>query len=179
MSDETHSDPDGRRGAGNGQPIVVGVGASPGSLDSIEAFLSALTLPPDIAVVLVLQHREALDEDRLQAALRGRKLKAVRPGDGEPVEGGKLYLCDPGFITALQDGHFTVREADEEPGERGTIDSFLVSLAEERAEEAIGIVLAGTGSEGTLGVSTLKDQGGLAIAQREPSSEANPHVEGY
>ncbi|MGE5158644.1 MAG: CheR family methyltransferase, partial [Gemmatimonas sp.] len=64
--------------------------------------------------------------------------------------------------------------AEQAPGERATIDSFLVSLAEDRAEQSIGIILAGTGGDGTLGVATLKDHGGLAIAE-QTSQDASDH----
>src|SRR5262249_18360874 len=73
--------------------------------------------------------------------------------------------------------HFAVRPAMQARGERATIDSFLVSLAEERAEESIGVVLAGTGGDGTLGVATLKDHGGLAIAERTAPDERPDHPE--
>ena len=70
------------------------------------------------------------------------------------------------MITTIQGGRFGVRPAEQAPGERATIDSFLVSLAEERAEQSIGVVLSGIGGDGTLGTATLKDHGGLAIAER-------------
>ncbi|HEU4357473.1 MAG TPA: CheR family methyltransferase, partial [Xanthobacteraceae bacterium] len=66
-----------------------------------------------------------------------------------------------------------VRPAQQAPGERATIDSFLVSLAEERAERSIGVVLAGTGGDGTLGTATLKDHGGLALAEKGASEESS------
>ena len=65
----------------------------------------------------------------------------------------------------MRRGAFRVSAAQQEPGERGTIDSFLVSLAEEFREEAIGIVFAETSGDGTLGVAALKENGCLAIAE--------------
>src|SRR5262245_33325186 len=156
------------------RPLIVGVGASASAAASIERFLSRLTLDPDQAVVLVIQHREALDAKRLQQFLQKMDgIKIAEIHDGTTVLGGTLYLCGPNVITTVQDGKFAVRAAEQAPGERATIDSFLVSLGEERAEEAIGVVLAGTGGDGTLGVATLKDHGGLAIAERVhlPDSE--------
>jgi two-component system CheB/CheR fusion protein len=155
-------------------PLIVGVGASASATASIERFLSRLTLEPDQAVVLVIQHREALDEKRLRQFLRkidGVVISEIH--DGTTAKGGTLYLCGPNVITTVQDGKFAVRAAEQAPGERATIDSFLVSLGEERAEKAIGVVLAGTGGDGTLGVATLKDHGGLTIAERvhPPDSE--------
>ncbi len=130
----------------------------------------------DLAIALVVQHREALNETALRETLdRFDRFEIVSIEHGMPVAGGMVYLCEPDQITTIHDGHFAVRKAEQAPGERGTIDSFLVSLAEDRAEEAIGVVLAGTGGDGTLGVAALREHGGLAIAERAPG--ADEHLE--
>ncbi|MGY3621044.1 CheR family methyltransferase [Bradyrhizobium sp. USDA 10063] len=148
-------------------PLVIGVGASASAMDSIERFFSKLTLNSDQAVVLVLQHREAFDDGRLREMLqRSDSSQLSEIQDGVAIEGGTIYLCPTDRIATIQGDRLAIRKAEQAPGERATIDSFLVSLAEERAEEAIGVVLAGTGGDGTLGVATLKDHGGLAIAER-------------
>ncbi|WP_407158654.1 CheR family methyltransferase [Bradyrhizobium sp. STM 3557] len=148
------------------RPLIIGVGASTGNTASLERFLSKLALGNDLSAVLVLQMREALDESRLRNVLRpldGVRLEMLQ--DGAEIQGRTIYLCPPNMIATLQGDRFSVRSAEQAPGERATIDSFLVSLAEERAEQSIGVVLSGTGGEGTLGVATLKDHGGLAIAE--------------
>ncbi|VIO65146.1 Blue-light-activated histidine kinase 1 [Bradyrhizobium ivorense] len=170
--------------AGDGErqskaPLIIGVGASAAALDSMDRFFSRLRLNPDQAVVLVLQYRDAVEDARLHDVLRrseGARLFDIK--DGQTADGGAIYLCPSDMITTIHDGRFVVRRAAQAPGERATIDSFLVSLAEERAEQSIGVVLAGTGADGTLGVATLKDHGGLAIAERTENEQANPHNEG-
>ena len=167
--------------AGKRVPVVVGVGASAAAPDSIDRFFSTFSLSPDQATVLVVQHREALNEERLREALR--KLDGVPIADvhdGALIDGGAVYLCGIDRITTVHNGRFSVRPAEQVPGERGTVDSFLVSLAEDRAEEAIGLILAGTGGDGTLGVAALKDHGGLAVAESDPDGRpaqvANGHT---
>lgn len=158
-------------------PLIIGVGASPGALDSIERFFAKLTVGVDQAVVLALQHHEAFDEPRLRNVVRnspGGKIAEV--ADGHPIEGGAIYLCPTAMITTIQGDRFALRKAEQAPGERATIDSFLVSLAEERAEQSIGVLLAGTGSDGTLGTATLKDHGGLAIAEKVEGPEQAEHL---
>src|SRR5215469_13819873 len=148
-------------------PLVIGVGASASTMSSIERFFSKFSLDAEQAIVLVLQHREAFDEGWLRgvlARLDGTRL--AEPRDGADIEGGTIYLCAADAITTIQNDRFGVRPAQQAPGERATIDSFLVSLAEERAEQSIGVVLAGTGGDGTLGTATLKDHGGLALAEK-------------
>lgn len=154
-------------------PLIIGVGASAGAVDSIERFFGKLTLGDDQAVVLVLQNREALTDERLRALIRraeGARLSEI--SDGTTVEGGTIYLSPMAMITTIQGGRLAVRKAEQGPGERATIDSFLVSLAEERAEQSIGVLLSGTGGDGTLGAATLKDHGGLAIAEKVTEDEA-------
>lgn len=159
-------------------PLVVGIGASVAAIDSVERFFSKFVNEEDQAVVLVLQHHEAFDDSRLQTILsRSPGARLAEAADGALIEGGTIYLAPTAMITTVHGDRFAVRKAEQEPGERATIDSFLISLAEERAEHAIGVVLAGTGGEGTLGVATLKDHGGLAIAEKAGGDEASDLAE--
>ncbi len=159
-------------------PLVIGVGASAGTMSSIERFFAKFSLDAGQAIVLVLQHREAFDERWLRGILeRLDGTRLAEPRDGAEIEGGTIYLCAVDAITTIQNGRFAVRPAQQAPGERATIDSFLVSLAEERAEQSIGVVLAGTGGDGTLGVATLKDHGGLALSEKTGDESADRLVD--
>lgn len=161
------------------RPLIVGVGASPSNTGSLERFLSKLALGNDLAVVLVLQHREALDEEWLHGVLRPLTSVTVKNlADGAEIEGQTIYLCPPNMIATVHGDHFGVRPAEQAPGERATIDSFLVSLAEGWAERSIGVILSGTGGEGTLGVATLKNHGGLAIAEQVAGDESEGVMDG-
>lgn len=151
--------------------LIIGVGASPGSLDSIARLFARLTVGADQAIVLALQHHQAFDEPRLREAVRNSNGKVAGIADGHAIEGGTIYLCPPAMITTIRDGRFVLRKAGQAPGERATIDGFLVSLAEESAERSIGVLLAGTGDDGMFGTATLKEHGGLAIAERGVSAE--------
>ena len=156
-------------------PLIVGVGASPGSLGSIARFFAKLTVGTDLTIVLTLGHHEVFDEVR-EAVRKANGGKIAEIADGHAIEGGTIYLCPPAMITTIRNGRFAVRKAEQSPGERAIIDSFLVSLAEERAEQSIGILLAGTGGDGTLGTATLKDHGGLAITEGVASPEQAAHL---
>jgi len=155
-------------------PLVIGVGVSASTMNSIERFFSKFSLDAEQAMVFVLQHREAFDEAWLRGVLEhldGTKL--AEPHDGGEIEGGTIYLCAADAITTIQNDRFAVRPAQQAPGERATIDSFLVSLAEARAEQSIGVVLAGTGGDGTLGLATLKDHGGLALSEKTANESSD------
>ena len=167
---------DSREEAGRRPPVVVGLGASAASIASIARFFSTFSRSPDQAIVIVVQHREALHEQRLREMLDQLTISEVQ--DGAEIEGGAVYLCATDRITTVQDARFQVRPAEQAPGERGTIDSFLVSLAQDRAEEAVGVILAGTGGDGTLGVAALKERGGLAIGERDPEGRSTQVANG-
>src|SRR4051794_6623422 len=172
-----------RTASGDGErqakaPLIIGVGASAGAIDSIERFFAKLTLGDDQAIVLVLQNREALTDERLRgliARAEGAELSEIN--DGTTVEGGTIYLSPVAMITTIHGGRLAVRKAEQGPGERATIDSFLVSLAEERAEQSIGVLLSGTDGDGTLGTATLKDHGGLAIAEKVDGDDSEHLVD--
>jgi two-component system, chemotaxis family, CheB/CheR fusion protein len=153
------------------KPLIIGLGASASATDSLERFFSKLSLAADETIVLVTQHRETLDEAWIRAQIQSLDgIRIVPAADGAEIEGKTIYLCPASMITTLLGDRFAIRAAEQAPGERATIDSFLISLAEDRAEQSIGVILAGTGSDGTLGVATLKDHGGLAIAERMPGA---------
>jgi two-component system, chemotaxis family, CheB/CheR fusion protein len=153
---------------GAGMPVVIGIGASAAAVGSLIKLFEKMAAGVDQAIIVVLQHREALDEQVLRQALASRNGDLSLIDHGAPVEGGRIYLSLPNVIVTLEDGRFRTRPAEERPGSRGTIDSFLVSLAEDRGESALGVVLQGTAGDGTLGLATLKERGGLTIVEQGP-----------
>ncbi|WP_201833799.1 CheR family methyltransferase [Microvirga zambiensis] len=150
--------------AGTSVGLIVAIGASGAHSRPVERLLSDLSLDEGIAVVLVFQHREALDEERFSQVLaeHGRELTLAA---GAPLERGKIYWPAPNTILTLEDGHFRSRAAQENPGERATIDSFLVSAAHDQERDVIGVILSGTGGDGILGFAALKEAGGLTLAE--------------
>ncbi|ACL58661.1 CheR family methyltransferase [Methylobacterium nodulans] len=145
--------------------VIVAVSASGASPRSLEFLLAHLPPQDRAALVVVLQHRDGLDEERLRLATAqgGRTLTPV--ADGAPVVPGRVYLPDPNLIVTVDGDRFRTRPADRAPGERGTIDSLLVSLARDEERRIVAVALAGTDGDGTLGVKTIKEAGGLALAE--------------
>ncbi|MGY2053123.1 CheR family methyltransferase [Methylobacterium sp. JK268] len=163
------------RSDGTDEPvdIVLAVSASAVSPASLEALLARPLPSRGVAIVLVLQNRELLDEDRLRLALApsGRVLTPI--ADGLPLAAGRIYLPAPDAIVAIEGGRFRSRPAEQAPGERGVIDSLLVSLGREEDRRAIVVALAGTDGDGTLGVRMIKEAGGLALAERPEEARAD------
>jgi two-component system, chemotaxis family, CheB/CheR fusion protein len=145
--------------------IIVAIAGSAARTGSLEALLSQLQMTDRMAAVVVLQHREALDEARLRDRLSDAGVRLDPVADGAPIEPGHVYLPDANLILGAVDGHFEARPATQSPGERGTIDSFLASLAKNEEGRVIAVLLDGTGGDGTLGVAAVKEAGGLTLAE--------------
>ncbi|MGX7708562.1 CheR family methyltransferase [Methylobacterium sp. Gmos1] len=154
-------------------PVIVGVGAAGVAIDSLERFLAHAPEMPDVAVVVALQQREAIDETRWRTVLaRAVALPQAPVGEGVAVEAGHLYLLPEGGIVTLSQGRFRLAPETDGPNGRGGLDTFLVALGEDQGANAVAVVLAGTGSDGTLGVTAVKAAGGLTLA--EPQGDEGP-----
>ncbi|OAH18376.1 CheR family methyltransferase [Methylorubrum populi] len=158
--------------AEDGKPVVVALCASAANTRSLVHLLQQLPARPDTAIIVVLQHRETLDAADFGHALEaaGHELNVV--AQDMPLAPGRLYLPDPNVIVSVEGDHFRVRPAEQRFGERGTIDSFLVSLLGETDGRTISVVLAGTGSDGTLGFKAVKEMGGIALAEETEESRS-------
>ncbi len=87
------------------------------------------------------------------------------PSDGQIVEAQHVYVLPASAILTIRDGRLRLRRTGPDDHERAPIDVFFTSLAQDQAEHAIGIVLSGGGSDGTLGLKAIKENGGLTVAQ--------------
>ncbi len=144
--------------------VFLAVSASAADTRSLQYLLTQLPHLDAVATVVVLQHRDALDDDGFRPILAtaGRELADVR--DGEAVEGGRTYLIGADLVVGVENGRFRTRPADEFGG-RGIIDSFLVSVARDEDGRNIAVALAGTDGDGTLGFRAIKEAGGLTLAE--------------
>jgi two-component system CheB/CheR fusion protein len=148
---------------------VVGVGASAGGMDAFKALVKAIPENSGMAFILI-QHLapqyESILPDLLQ---RVTKLPVVEITDNIKVLPDHIYVIPSNQVLTANDGVLQLEQRTH--GERvNTIDVFFTSLAEIHQQHAIGVVLSGTGSDGTLGLKTIKDQGGITVAQDEASA---------
>jgi two-component system CheB/CheR fusion protein len=93
--------------------------------------------------------------------------------DGMVVQPNCAYIIPPGRDMAFLNGTLQLLEPSEPRGQRLPIDFFFRSLALDQHERAIGIVLSGTGSDGTMGVRAIKGEGGMVMAQNTASTECD------
>jgi two-component system, chemotaxis family, CheB/CheR fusion protein len=144
---------------------IVGIGASAGGLAAFEQLFS--NLPPDTGLAyVVIQHLSAPHKSILPEILqRFTAMPVVQVTDGIQVQPNCVYVIPPSNNLALMDGHLILLKPPTEHAYRFPIDLFFRSLAEGRGSSAIGIVLSGTASDGSLGIKNIKAMGGLTIAQ--------------
>jgi two-component system CheB/CheR fusion protein len=91
--------------------------------------------------------------------------------DGVVVRPNCVYVIPPGFDMALLNGTLQLLEPTKSLGHRMTIDFFFSSLAQDQRERSIGIILTGTGSDGTQGIRAIKSEGGMVMVQEPTSAE--------
>ncbi|MFK8025452.1 MAG: chemotaxis protein CheB, partial [Ilumatobacter sp.] len=154
-----------------GEPVVVGVGASAGGLRALQQLVAHLDAGSSMAFV-VAQHVSADYRSMMVDLLARHSTLPVLPAeDGQVLVGGRIYACPPGFHITLKDGDIVSLSPVDESiyMTKPSIDLFFKSLAEVKGARAIGVILSGTGTDGTSGVGAIKDVDGFSIAQ-EPSS---------
>ena len=152
--------------------VVLSITASAARTSSLEHLLTEFDLNPATAAVVVLQYREALDENAFFSVMKSAGKKITRLDSDGPIRSGEIYLVEPDMIVTIAGGKFDVRPSNGSAGERGTIDSFLVALAREEQFSCVAVALAGTDGDGTLGFKTIKETGGLALAEENEESQS-------
>ncbi|MER2623735.1 MAG: CheR family methyltransferase [Accumulibacter sp.] len=152
---------------------IVGIGASAGGLSAFEAFFSGMPADSDPGMAFVLVQHLAPDHKSILADLirRYTRMQVFEVEDGMPVRVNCAYIIPPNFDMAFLNGTLQLLEPSEPRGRRLPIDFFFRSLAQDQHQLAIGIVLSGTGSDGTLGVRAIKGEAGMVMAQSPETTE--------
>src|SRR5499427_9097231 len=143
---------------------IVGVGASAGGVEALEYLFKAMPHEPGMAFVIVTHlapHRESMLPEILA---RDTRMPVLIAEHDQEIRPNHVYVVPADKVLDIRKGHLGVR-AMAETHERTPIDSFFAALAEDQGEYAIGIVLSGAGSDGTLGIKAIKEHGGLTLAQ--------------
>jgi len=149
---------------------VTGIGASAGGLEAFARLLPAI--PPDTGMAFVLvQHLASDHKSLLPEILAGiSKIPVTEASDGVVVKPGHIFVNPPGFDMALRHGVLHLTRQESAHGLHHPIDVFFVSLAADLGNRAIGVVLSGTGTDGTLGLAEIKSVGGITLVQSEDSA---------
>lgn len=161
-----------------GKPALnfVAIGASAGGLDACTRLVGAMPTGHGIAMMLV-QHLDPNHDSLMVDLLANRTQYATEEAvQGAEILADHLYIIPPGQYLTVGDGRLHLEPPPDQHGTRLPFDVLLESLARASGKRSIGIVLSGTGSDGSLGLQSLKNAGGYCIAQepREAGYDAMP-----
>ena len=143
---------------------VAGVGASAGGLEALKIFLENLSPSTGMAFVII-QHLSPSNESILREILEKKTtMPVIQVEDGVKIQTNHIYVIPPNTCMSIVDGHLTLS-----PREKGKlflpIDFFFTNLGRVYQNRAIGIILSGSGSDGTVGAKDIKAEGGITFAQ--------------
>jgi two-component system CheB/CheR fusion protein len=148
---------------------IVGIGASAGGLEAFEQFFHACPADTGMGFVLV-PHLDPGHVSLLTEILqRSTAMPVVQVADQMAIAPNQVYIIPPNREMAILNGVLQLSVPELARGQRMPIDAFLRSLADDQAERAIGIVLSGTATDGTLGLRAILGGGGVCMVQ-EPTS---------
>jgi two-component system CheB/CheR fusion protein len=150
-------------------PAVVGIGASAGGLEALEQFLRNIPDRSGLAYVVV-QHLDPQHKGSLVVLLqRATPLPVSEIADGTPVEADHVYVIPPGKDLAIM--HGTLHLLPHTAPRLLPVDFFFRALAEDQGDQAIGVVLSGMGSDGSLGLRAIKEKAGGTFVQSLASAK--------
>ena len=151
-------------------PLVIGIGASAGGLEALQQFFSCM--PPNSGLSFVVVQHLSPDYKSLMADILSKhtEMQVYQAENYMAVEADTVYLIPPKKFMTIKGGKLIL--TDYAPVTLNhPIDIFFASLAEEKREHSIVVVLSGTGTDGTNGVKFVKEYGGLVIAQAPESAK--------
>jgi two-component system, chemotaxis family, CheB/CheR fusion protein len=150
---------------------IVGIGASAGGLAALKTFFERVPEDSGLAYVIVV-HLSPKHESHLAELLQPHVHIPVRQvTETLSLEPNQVYVIPPNANLDTIDTHLRLTQLEERRLERAPIDHFFRTLAKTHDGEAIGVILTGSGSDGTLGLREIKERGGLAIVQDPAEAE--------
>jgi two-component system, chemotaxis family, CheB/CheR fusion protein len=150
---------------------IVGIGASAGGLETLNAFFSIM--PPDSNMAFVVIQHLSPQHESIMASLVNKKTRMTvsQIEDGTKIEPNHVYLNPPGKNVAIFNRRLHLMELIKTNVINMPVDFFFRSLSEDRGEKAIGIILSGTASDGTLGIRAIKGEGGMVMVQQPDTAK--------
>lgn len=144
---------------------IVGIGASAGGLEALEQFFSGMPKNSGMAFVVV-QHLDPSHTGVMPELLqRATSMKVTQVTDHLKVKPDNVYVIPPNKSLSLLNGYLHLFDPTESRGLRLPIDIFFHSLADDRQETSIGIILSGMGSDGSKGLRAIKEKNGIVLVQ--------------
>jgi two-component system CheB/CheR fusion protein len=150
---------------------MVGIGASAGGLQAVKSFFEHMPNDNGMAFVVVLHlspNHQSIADKIIQEVT---KMPVRQVMEAMPIEKNTVYVISPANRLMMNDGYLSIKPSDHHVGTRTAIDLFFRDLADVHKEKAFCLVLSGTGSDGAVGLSRIKEQGGVTFAQSLDDAE--------
>ncbi|HSF45822.1 MAG TPA: CheR family methyltransferase, partial [Chitinophagaceae bacterium] len=147
------------------QQYLIGVGASAGGLEAINDFFD--NMPAETGFSFVVVQHLSPDHKSMMAELLSKhtQMPVFEAEDGVIPQPNSIYLIPVKQRITIKHGKLRLEEKLRDHQPNNAIDLFFQSLAADRKDKAVGVVLSGTGSDGTLGIEAIKNSGGIVIVQ--------------
>ncbi|HVH69928.1 MAG TPA: chemotaxis protein CheB, partial [Candidatus Dormibacteraeota bacterium] len=151
--------------------LIAAIGASAGGIEAITELLSHVPADTGMAFVLV-QHLDPSHHSMLTELLSKKTLmRVVEVTNGMTVEPNCVYVIPPNATMSISNHTLQLAPRGDQRGVHMSIDHFMRALAEEQGNRAIGIILSGSGTDGTVGLAQIQAQGGVTFAQDEETAK--------
>jgi two-component system, chemotaxis family, CheB/CheR fusion protein len=159
------------KGQNNHDFLTVGIGASAGGIGALERLFERMPADSGMAFVVIL-HLSPEHESNLAALIqKWTEMPVIKVTERIKVEPNRVYVIPPAKHLVMTDGHVTLHEPEMKAGMRIPVDLFFRTLAGAYDVKSVGVVLSGTGTDGTLGLRHIKEAGGVSIAQDPAQAE--------
>ncbi len=149
---------------------IVGIGASAGGLEAFESLLTGLPREPGKAFVLVPHLAPQFESHLSEILARNINLPVREIKGGDKVEPNQIYVIPPNRSMVIKEGILHLSAAKRDIQRFNPIDSFFRSLADDQKGRAVGVLLSGSGTDGTEGLKAIKARGGTTFAQDDESA---------
>src|ERR1044071_3755559 len=160
----------------NQQLKIVGLGASAGGMQPLKEFFEAMPSDSGLAFV-VIQHLDPQHESQMAPILaRCTQMNVSQAEEGSPIAANCVYTIPSNTFLSFKEGTLHLSEPIKSDGLRMPIDFFFRSLAQQH-EKAVGVLLSGSGSDGTLGIREIRGEGGLVVVQEPATAQFAPMIE--
>ena len=146
---------------------LVGIGTSAGGLEALEKFFTNMPASKDFAFVVVQHLSPDYESHMVELLSKYTPMPVYEAKDGMPVARGSIYLIPRRKNMTVFRSKLLLVDYDRTQGLNLPIDIFFESLGKDQQDKAIGIILSGTGSDGTRGLRTIKELGGMVMVQDE------------
>ncbi|MDP1524580.1 MAG: EAL domain-containing protein [Rhodocyclaceae bacterium] len=158
---------------GEGPLYYVGIGASAGGLEALRPFVA--NLPAHANMTYIVAQHMSPDHRSLMVELLAREtqLTVLEASHNVPPQADTIYVAPPNSDVTVANGRLRISKPTNTIGPKPSVDRFFMSLAEDQEDRAIGIILSGTGSDGSHGIKAIKAAGGICIAQEPKSAKYN------